>query len=199
MAEKGDHRELSPETVALIKALVDSGNENMRALVEGLQARNPSALDQLGLSSERQMALMTQEPGKRYRHVPVKGNGKGIARVQESPKYKNGIIVQVLEYKWPDGIFARESDGGLVPDGMYVHREDTNHGLGQFHAAVRAGALITNIRELSVPYRMWLLTEFHWKDVRDTWIGRQLQPHWCDLDAGKGLDTPWDAATAVAA
>ena len=67
----------------------------------------------------------------------------------------HGIVCQIPNYRYPEGIEAHQDDGGIVPNGMPIR--DGN------------GALTT-------VYKDWKYDEF-WKADLNTFVGRPV-PHW---------------------
>jgi hypothetical protein len=171
----------------------------IRALVEGLQSRNPAPLDLLGLDPERQAALTTRQAGLDTRDVPVVGvDGltSAIAVVARVPGMPNGKIVEFREYKYPVKLFTSEKNGGVLPDGMPVMGDGspTSANLQMLH---EQDQLQVEQRQLHRTFVLWRNETFYYRDHK-AWVGQELRAHMCD-PAGEGLKTPWRSAVKVAA
>ena len=173
--------------------VADAPKSEIAQLVEVLRQQNPTPLDQLGISPERQRQLLSRQPGRRYRDIPVVGeNGsRAILTVVEEGGCPNGKGVWLREYKHPKGMLKHISEGGLVPDGMPIAFDR----MSEVTIAMHQGEDVELRPEaFALPYVMWKRAEFYQRD-RDAWIGKEIKAHHCD-PAGKGLQTTWSDAAS---
>jgi hypothetical protein len=95
-------------------------------------------------------------PSPRQRLIPGLSRRTGATfmfRVVESRGFKEGRIVELVDYKYPEGVDKHVQDGGIVPDGMMMTRAD-------------------NGKELPL-FRQWRYDNF-WKSDLNEFIGKPL-------------------------
>ena len=151
----------------------------LAAAITGMQPKTP--LEMSGLSPEAQRALSTPPPASEhtYRRMKAKGeNGDTFTIiVVPSKAHKNGRIVRVEDYRFPEGIYKSVANGGIVPDGMPVRKNGT-----------KANGEIVPREECHILYLHWRTTEFY-VPANKRYVGKGLQPS--DLVNEADIAMPW--------
>jgi hypothetical protein len=157
----------------------------LKELVDQLLSRQPSDPNNLGLSEEKRRELTAGPAPRKFRVVRCKSEETESTFdcvVVESNKHPNGRITSMTNYKHPDKMFVMQANGGRVPDGMQILKEN--------QAGMNADLEIPR-HQLSNQYLQWRWTEFWQKDLR-RYVGKGLAAHYCAEEGpSKGLDTPW--------
>ena len=83
-------------------------NDTFEAMIEQIKYQKPI--------KQENVECVNRETGSEF-----------VAEVMPSRQFPQGRVVRIRDYKHPDGVDARQKDGGLVPDGYVIgsneHRE----------------------------------------------------------------------------
>lgn len=176
-----DEKQQKPDPTAL-------AIDNLARALIANQPKGP--LEMAGFSPERQKALTSPPPNKRYRIVPGKSPETEATfdmLVVESKTHAHGRVTEIRNYRHPAGIYKHESAGGIVPDGMPI-----------FNAG-HVGSMVVDGTEppkhmLSTIFLQWRWEAFYQKDLRRiVGDGKRLSgafaEHLCAEPSG--FKTPW--------
>ena len=180
----------------------DATAEAILLLAKTLIANGPKdPMDVLGLSPDRQRALTTATPSRRYRIINGlshdTGARMGLVVAEELGKdgkpdkrFPHGRVVNFRGYKRPADTLTYEAQGGRLPDGFDFF-VDGRAPCGQDPDSVSPA-------EMTIRGKEWLRKTFYTRDHLDM-IGKALRSVHCDPESGQGLDTPWEIPLADAA
>lgn len=181
--------------MATLPQMQTPGNRGeMTELLEAIQRRNPTELDKMGITPERQARMMAPVPTARYRRVPLvgdhgaAGHTRAVAIVREAPGFPNGRIDRFERYTHPKGLYRHQSQGGVVPDGLQIAFDNTQEIVIAMAEQLEQEP---NSHAFSLQYVMWKKATY-WDADHSAWIGKELKSHMCD-PSGAGLETPWEA------
>jgi hypothetical protein len=157
--------------------------KSISQIAEALKPKTP--LEHAGLSPD-QIKQVTEPPTwiPRYRYIPCKSEETGatfdahVLESRDAKLYPQGRIVNLRNYKHPEGTETYQSNGGLVPDGLQI----LVHGAGP--------------GTYTDTYKQWRWTTFYQTDLR-RYVQRAIAAHLCSPD-GDGLKTPWLAGAVRA-
>jgi hypothetical protein len=159
------------------------------AMASVMKSAGPNAALLTGMSEER-LARVRGEFDKPIRQRAIKGHNSVTGStftmiVLESRTYKHGRVVRLEDYKLPPGVYKREAEGGLLPDGMPIWFDK---------ASVQPLNDKTPHNAFNKQYKYWMSTVFWHEDLRRICNGMPLRPEYC-VEGPKALETPWEDTT----
>lgn len=156
----------------------------IQELARSLIAQAPkSPLEMSGLSPEAQQTLTGTPTPKRWRLVPGKSEETGATfdlHIVESRGMPHGRVTQLLNYRHPEGIYRSQSNGGRMPDGFPIWKDNKEYVPPEGQEPPRS--------LLTPQYLQWRWTTFWQSDIR-TIVGKELRQRYCLTD--DGFKTPW--------